>query len=715
MKKTARPRIKTLLLTVPFLIFGLVFSLITGQIFSEEAIKTELRHFAAAHNSVLTFNPNISRHLFPYPSITLHQVSLQPQNNTQQADFQAQTVHIQLGWSQLWGQQHIHAIKLDNAHIIIRENTPNSTDANQHHPNGDWQLGGIPLHSAQNNPWQISNIEWQNSRIQLHSPHQQLQLHQSQGNFNRDDGTFALQAQADTHGLSQLALHGQYSQNQFHALEVQTLFSLTDGSTIQLHWQGQAQYHPDQHRLTGQSGQLKLTIPKLEFNLEAHTQNWHISSQASHIAEIPFTFTAHYGGLYHNGSGNVRRLHYHKGHWHLPSLNAETATQHGGSETLFTLDGSFNRHPDGLFVLEPLNIQTRLQVAAEPAPMLQSQWQGHLKGNTLQTWQTQLTGILDAHPAKLNLQSQSQEGQIQVQAELQAGRLNLTPYLKHSGGQGIADNWVSGWRQLIGRRQLTLGLNIDTLDFYGVQIKQLQTRIQAQADGAQSEQLHMSLYGGQAQGQVGLHNRPQNGWFARLDFKDIHIKPLLQDLFRFNHLSGKGDAQIHLTSQGLTPQQWRATLNGHSEIRLNSGAWQGINLSNIVHGNPSNKQNQFAYDDDSQTRFNHFYAISHFSEGRGYTTELRLNNPQLHLQGQGDFDIPSGTLNYALLLNRTPDKTWLPLKIGGRIQRPDFALDYSRMTRSLDSNQAKQALQDILNQQWSWIQKLPEARGQTEP
>lgn len=699
MKQTFRLRLKRLLLA-SLLILGLAFSLITGQVFNEQAIKNQLQQFAAAHRCIIDFAPDIDRQWFPYPAVILRQVKLKLQNH-HTPDFQSDSVRIELGWSNLWGKQIIRNITVHNAQIRLQENPEN----------GQWQLANLPLENQTNN-WTINHIRWNDSHIQLHQAQQQLQLHHSNGHFDWTNGQFDFTAQTDQFGLGKLAAQGQYQNNQFTPLNGQAALTLPDGQSIRLDWQSQARYQ--QRQLTGQSAKLNIQIPHLKLDLEATPKDWHISTDETYIAEMPFVFTAQYGQFKHNGSGLVHRLHHHNGHWQLPAISADTAITHGRHETTLNLNGSFTRQANGHFQFEPLIIQNRLQVAGGTSPTLLGQWQGYLKGNGRQTWQAQLSGTLDTHPAQLTFNSQEHEGQTHISADFQTHRLNLAPYFRQGGlQQGLSESAVQTWRQLIGQRQLTLGLNINTLDAWGVQIKQLQTRIQANLDGAQTEQLQMALYNGQATGQVGLHNRPHNGWFARLDFTNVHIKPLLQDLFRFNHLTGEGNAQIHLAAQGLTPQQWRQSLNGHSEIRLDSGAWQGINLSHIIHNPQPSQQNQFSYNDNSQTRFNHFYAMSHFSEGHGYTTELTLSNPQLQLRGQGDFDIRNGTLHYALLLNRGRN-AWLPLKISGNIQRPTFALDYSRMTHGLDSPQAKQqALQDILNQQWSWIQKRTDTPAST--
>jgi len=114
----------------------------------------------------------------------------------------------------------------------------------------------------------------------------------------------------------------------------------------------------------------------------------------------------------------------------------------------------------------------------------------------------------------------------------------------------------------------------------------------------------------------------------------------------------------------------------------------------------------------SSTPFRHFSIEASVENGMGTTPSLSLQSDSLNLSGQGSFDIRTATLNYAVLASVGQD-LWLPLKINGSISRPNFALDYQRITGNLQSPEQKQrALQDVLQQQWQWIQKLPENQQQ---
>ena len=219
----------------------------------------------------------------------------------------------------------------------------------------------------------------------------------------------------------------------------------------------------------------------------------------------------------------------------------------------------------------------------------------------------------------------------------------------------------------------------------------------------------MQMYEGSAEGSAVLHQGSRPKWEAALQFSNIQIKPMLQDAFRFNHLSGRGNASFRLGAEGLKRSEWHTTLAWRGKIVLDNGAWQGINLGKLLN-RPENlpAQNLIRYNAESSTPFRHFSIEASVENGIGTTPRLSLQSDSLNLSGQGNFDIRTATLNYAVLASAGQD-LWLPLKINGSISRPNFALDYQRITGNLQSPEQKQrALQDVLQQQWQWIQKLPE-------
>ena len=219
----------------------------------------------------------------------------------------------------------------------------------------------------------------------------------------------------------------------------------------------------------------------------------------------------------------------------------------------------------------------------------------------------------------------------------------------------------------------------------------------------------MQMYEGNAEGSAVLHHGSRPKWETAIQFNNIQIKPLLQDAFRFNHLSGRGNASFRLGAEGLKRSEWHTTLAGQGKIVLDNGAWQGINLGKLLN-KPDNlpAQNLIRYNAESNTPFRHFSIEASVENGIGTTPRLSLQSDSLNLSGQGSFDIRTATLNYAVLASAGQD-LWLPLKINGSINRPNFALDYQRITGNLQSPEQKQrALQDVLQQQWQWIQKLPE-------
>ncbi|MDO4693330.1 MAG: AsmA family protein [Eikenella sp.] len=686
-------------LLLPLLLMAGIHSAL-HYFFSETRIRSAAAAAFAADGQELTFNgARISRGWFPYPFFTLHDVRLSRPQRPAETAFRADSLQVAFSWSSLWGDVGIRRLRAQDADIYLRQTE-----------SGQWQLADRPLNAAGSGTLLPQRIELIQSTLHLQTRQHRFSLLQTEGHFDRSDGGFRFEAGLFAPQEARFKLSGRYQNGELPQLELQAASFLPDGRPFTLGWQGAAGLQPEQGRLLSRDGRLNFRLPDTGFNLDAQTHGWQISAAGAELPDTRFVFHTAYGPLEHNGSGHIRRAAYHNNILHIDTFQAETALSRNGSQTALNLNGSFTRYPDGRFRIGNLQLDTRHTAGSGALPAFVGHWQGMAEGPAADVWQLQLQGSFDHQPAQLQLHARHDGGVPVMEGSLQLDKLSLTPYLPaNPRAVHLSTDILQSWRQLIGRRRLLLTAAIDVLETSGLRIQDFQARLSADAERIQAEAVEMSLYEGRSVGHAVFYNRPVPEWAGEIHFADVQIKPLLQDAFRFNHLSGRGEARFSLSSAGLTSQEWLAGLGGRAELSLEHGDWQGINLGKLLdRPEDTPEQNLFFYNADSRTPFHRFRIEVDLKNGVGHTPSLSLSSSSLNLSGRGSFDIRVQTLNYALLASAGRN-LWLPFKIGGSISRPSFALDYERITGGLQTpEQKRQALQEVFNQQWQWIQKLPE-------
>ena len=690
--------LKTLLfgLLLPFLLwFGGYFGL--QYVFSEARIRQAAETVFAPNGQTLSFDSSrIERSWFPYPAFTLHQVHLTRPQPSQETAFRADSLQVAFAWHSLWGEPAIHSLHTEGADLYVRQNAQ-----------GQWQLADLPDRDDAALP---AYLALKQSTLHIQSLKQRFSLLQAEGFYDRNDGSFRFQAGLFAPQEAKFEASGQYRNGLLPQLTIQAASFLPGGHPFTFLWQGSAEYHADSGSLSSGAGSLNFQIRDSGFNLDAKTQGWQLSTAGAYLPETHFVFNTAYGELKHTGSGQISRIDYQSGALNIAGLRADTALSFGDSETALNLSGSLLRLPNGSFKAENLQLTTR-RTAANRLPALIGQWQGQIEGQSSSQWQASLQGSFDNQEASFTLNARQEQADTLMEGHLQLAKLSLSPYLPSDdfSQSGLKPEWLSAWRQLMQHRQLQLTTDIGSLEGAGVQIQNVHARIQADADQVKTEEIRMNLYEGQASGRAVFYNRPQPEWASEIHFNDVQIKPLLQDTFRFNHLSGRGEAQFSLAAVGHSPQQWLESLGGRVDLTLEKGAWQGINLGTLLQRpKDAPEQSLVFYNADSSTPFGYFHIEAELKDGIGHTPFLNLSSDSLNLNGQGDFNIRAQTLDYAVLAN-AGNNLWLPLKIGGSISRPSFALDYERVTGGLQTPaQKQQALQEVFQQQWQWIQKLPE-------
>ena len=694
------------------LLFGLVLlalwlgaSFGLSRLLSEARIRQTANQMLAAQGQQLNFDGRqIERGWFPYPYVVLHQVGLsRAQENGQTLD--AEAVRLSFSWSALWGDVSIHSLHLQRASISARRLE-----------SGQWEVAGFTANQTASSTLP-RHIELDDCSLRLQYGEQKQTLRQVSGFIDRADENFSLSASLFTPQEYRIEASGAYSGSHFEQLQANLAGFLPNGQPFTAAWQGNADYTPGQSRLNTKEGRLSIQIPDWQLNIEGNTRNWQLTPDSAVLPETHIIFsnadpangqpTA--DAVRHSGSGSINKVSYQNQTLEIGSFQISGTAEYGRGSSGYSANGRLQAGP-GHFQIDSLYLSTRHNAALGSMPYLSGQWHGQAAGNG-QSWNAELQGSLDNNEGYLKISGSLSEQGHNIQAALNLSKLSLSGYLEaeRPAAENTPPLWLQYWPQALRRRQISLTLDIGTLESSGLQIQNFHSTLHLDADKLEAQTIKMQMYEGSAEGSAVLHQGSRPKWEAALQFSNIQIKPMLQDAFRFNHLSGRGNASFRLGAEGLNRSEWHTTLAGQGKIVLDNGAWQGINLGKLLN-RPENlpAQNLIRYNAESSTPFRHFSIEASVENGIGTTPRLSLQSDSLNLSGQGSFDIRTATLNYAVLASAGQD-LWLPLKINGSINRPNFALDYQRITGNLQSPEQKQrALQDVLQQQWQWIQKLPE-------
>ena len=696
------------------LLFGLVLlalwlgaSFGLSRLLSEARIRQTANQMLAAQGQQLNFDGRqIERGWFPYPYVVLHQVGLsRAQENGQTLN--AEAVRLSFGWSALWGDVSIHSLHLQRASISARRLE-----------NGQWEVAGFTANQAASSTLP-RHIELDDCSLRLQYGEQKQTLRQVSGFIDRAAENFSLSASLFTPQEYRIEASGAYSGSHFEQLQANLAGFLPNGQPFTAAWQGNADYTAEQSRLNTKDGRLSIQVPAWSLNIDGNTRNWQFSPDSVVLPEthIVFNIDADHSQssvetVRHSGSGSINKVSYQNRTLSIAGFQLSGVVEYEQGSSGYSANGRLQAQP-GHFQIDNLYLSTRHNAAPGSMPYLSGQWHGQAAGNN-QNWKAELRGSLDNNEGYLKISGSLNEQGHNIEAALNLSKLSLSSYLETKRPTPATENtaaplWLQYWPRALRHRQIQLTLDIGTLESSGLQIQNFHSTLHLDADKLEAQTIKMQMYEGNAEGSAVLHHGSRPKWETAIQFNNIQIKPLLQDAFRFNHLSGRGNAAFRLGAEGLKRSEWHTTLAGQGKIVLDNGAWQGINLGKLLN-KPENlpAQNLIRYNAESNTPFRHFSIEASVENGMGTTPSLSLQSDSLNLSGQGSFDIRTATLNYAVLASAGQD-LWLPLKINGSINRPNFALDYQRITGNLQSPEQKQrALQDVLQQQWQWIQKLPE-------
>jgi len=252
----------------------------------------------------------------------------------------------------------------------------------------------------------------------------------------------------------------------------------------------------------------------------------------------------------------------------------------------------------------------------------------------------------------------------------------------------------------------------------GVELQGLEAAVLAEEGVLQVHDIRANLYGGSLESNVSLS--AQHEITLDLSAVSIDIRPLAQALMAEQRLTGTGDFQIALSTQGQTMPALISALGGNVRANVRNGAWIGLNLDQTIAEMEEVLRNTFSgqlpeianrFDPSRRTTFESLNIDLALNSGQGQFTELDLESPSVHVKGGEPASIDLVNRQLDVVLHVTPqasaDNTQstrsilrdiaIPVRVTGSFDDPAYKVQWQEVGHRAVKEAIQEGLLDILS------------------
>jgi AsmA protein len=166
----------------------------------------------------------------------------------------------------------------------------------------------------------------------------------------------------------------------------------------------------------------------------------------------------------------------------------------------------------------------------------------------------------------------------------------------------------------------------------------------------QADMAKVTAYGGTGKASLTVDARnPMPRFHSTLDVSDIKVQPFLAQMVRFDRISGKGTVRYDIAASGDTAKAILANLDGKGEIRFTDGAIAGADLvaiSRVMQSVVNGDALGAAIGESASTPFGKMGASFTIAHGVMQTKDFHLVNPTVEMNGSGNVDLNTRTLEF---------------------------------------------------------------------
>ena len=643
----------------------------------------------------ITFDAQMERQLFPRPTVVLKNVMLSETDGRTPA-MNIKQVSVGVAWTSVFGDWAIDKLVLnDLATVIARDD------------NGSWNFAD--LFKQQNQKVKFNRININNGQVMLQAFGKRVELNQIHYNqIRQSDGKspyiFTANAMNPFWNELQLNVQGHVAQTpegiispdmilQFTGHETGGAFSGSLVSKVGL----------KNNQFTSDDNKLIIRTDRLTGHADINIS--HIGSENDHLLlnNINSVFTGSLNDYRLNGTLTSRQAKLDPAQLASDEITVNLTAKTATSDNLnVNLNAPATWHVENGLNMPKLQITTR-QDRPNGLSRFLSEWMGSLQIKNLKNWHAQAQGQFDRQPVVMDIIREHNT----INGILQMAKLDLANYVDNI--EARVDNPYPSW--ITGALVSHMGIDIGTLSLPALEVNNIKTTLHATSSEARFEPFSADLYGGHTEGLLIVNNNQPVQYVMKQKAEGVQVRPMLQDLFRSGHISGKGDVNLSFTTTGATRQELTENLSGSLNMNVKDGNWYGINIRELMKAAAANSEDNTSLNlnanNDNGTPFSTFDFTSKINQGISkHTTDSHFTSPAVHMTAKGETILYSGRMSEDINILSNNGKDTLPLRITGTMDNPAISLNYKKITSGLKTaEQKKDAVTDAIKKQWDWMRE----------
>lgn len=303
--------------------------------------------------------------------------------------------------------------------------------------------------------------------------------------------------------------------------------------------------------------------------------------------------------------------------------------------------------------------------------------------------------------------------------ELQADSIDLNRYMAppEEGGPGDADEAapVEIPVDLIKPLNAKGSLKIGTVLLGGLELEQVDLNLQTKDGRMRLHPMSAGLFGGSYSGDI---NIDVSGSVPVLSMNEsvegIDLARLALAMFEQENITGTMSGNFKLAGRGMDMVEVQRTLDGNLSFELKDGTYEGTDIWYELRRTRALFKKETPPEPvlPARTKFTSVTATGVVTDGIMRNDDLVADLPFMQLTGEGDVDLPAGTVDYDLrarvfakpeaMRGATAEeiedltKTIIPLEITGPLTAPKVRPDIEELLRQRVEEEVKDMLKDKL-------------------
>ncbi len=306
----------------------------------------------------------------------------------------------------------------------------------------------------------------------------------------------------------------------------------------------------------------------------------------------------------------------------------------------------------------------------------------------------------------------------QLQARLTLDQFNLDDYILPAAATAEAEPHEAATTpptnplRVLNDIDLQAELQIGTFQVSQVRLSDIKLTLHNEQGQLKLQPMQARLYQGSFTGvaQIDARHSPARIRVQKT-LRDIHIGPLLRDLIGEDHILGQGDVNLDISFNGLTEDAIRRSLSGTADFHLLDGAYQGVNLTELVQQASqllNLSSGEAAPANTKRTDFAMLQGSVTIQQGQIQNRDLQMQSPLLRINGHGNVDLVTDQVDYVITTKlvsslsgqggKTADQLsgiQIPVHITGPLNDLSYEPDFSDILKPQIQKQKQKVLQQI--------------------